>query len=142
MKIQKKKRSARSKKKMTPLSLEGVGIDILSLKRVKRLFQHHSENSLRRLFSHQENELYHKKIGPRDFAKHFAAKEAFFKSLGESWLGLEGFRNISIQKVSRTRFEAETQGFFSSKRISAEGSYFESGDMVGAQVLRLKNSKI
>lgn len=127
--------------KNTP-ALQGAGIDIISLARVKQLFKHHTRDSMKGILSEAETELYHKEFSPRDFARHFAAKEAFFKSMGAAWMGPDGLRRITIKNKKNSSFEAETQGFFSPERMTAQGNYFEAGNWVGAEVIRFDGSKI
>ncbi len=106
----------------------GLGIDLLSLSRAKNFLNSHSLKKIGRLFTDNERKKL-RRLSPRAFSRLFTAKEAFFKALGKSWMGLEGFGTIEVRELSRDRFQAVSEG-----RVG-EGSFFEDKNWVGAQVV-------
>ena len=119
--------------------LQGIGIDILGKKRVDELFLKHSQSDFQRLFPQSEKSkvsLKHKKISQREFARQFVAKEAFFKALGGSWMGLEGFAAMELSYESDNQFTIQTLPSGKTEHsIRANGTFFDSKDWVGAQVI-------
>ena len=61
------------------MSIYGIGVDQVDLKRVKRLLNKSEDKFLKRCFTEQEIK-YAKRLSAR-----FAAKEAIMKSLGKGW---------------------------------------------------------
>ena len=60
----------------------GIGIDVIDLARVTRLFESKGERALRRLFTAREAEFVARRSDPvRHLAARLAAKEATFKAL-------------------------------------------------------------
>jgi phosphopantetheine--protein transferase-like protein len=118
------------------VGLAGLGIDLISLRRVQRFLKDHSLNTVRRLFSPLEIKK-RGKISPLYFAKMFAAKEAFFKALGTSVMGIEGFRKIAVTLLEKDRFNVQ-MSLSPGRNTEAQGSFFRCGDFVGAQVLLWK----
>ena len=98
-------------------SLVGIGIDSISWDRTKRFLQEHPFTRLQRLLTPLEQASFRKTSNPLSFfARSFAAKEAYFKALGGSWMSEDGFRSIEI-KMEQNRFQVpgvyETEGIFS-----------------------------
>jgi holo-[acyl-carrier protein] synthase len=64
----------------------GVGIDIIDIRRVRKILERQGERFMRRVFTAGEQEYC---MAHRDaalhFAARFAAKEALFKALGTGW---------------------------------------------------------
>jgi phosphopantetheine--protein transferase-like protein len=118
-------------------SVAGVGLDLVSIPRIRKFLKAHSAARVRRLLSPAEQKKY-KKISPLIFAKLFTAKEAFFKSLGASWFGLQGFASMEVSLLSQDRFQIRiVEGPLACHASEkAEGSFFEFKDHVGAQVIR------
>lgn len=113
----------------------GVGIDILSLDRAKRFLTAHSSKQIQKIFTESERKKMGRELfSPPHFAKLFAAKEAFFKAAGGSWMGLPGFSRIQIQPFAKHRFKAVSPRY-QPKETTAEGCFFESPEWVGAQVI-------
>lgn len=117
--------------------LAGVGLDLVSVPRIRKFLKAHSDARVRRLLSPAEQKRY-KKISPLVFAKLFTAKEAFFKSLGASWFGLQGFASMEVSFLSQDRFQIRIVDGPLARHApeKAAGSFFEFKDHVGAQVIR------
>tara|TARA_B100001057_G_scaffold388825_1_gene396403 strand:- start:160 stop:555 length:396 start_codon:yes stop_codon:yes gene_type:complete len=93
------------------MKILGIGVDIIKNKRIKSLIN--NKTFIRRTFG--KNELkYSKKISNKTnfFAKRFAAKEAFAKSLGT------GFRdNLNFSDIEILNDKIGKPYFFKSKKI-------------------------
>ncbi len=65
--------------------ISGIGLDIVSIDRIKSLKENYGDRFLNRIFSADElnniNKIEHKKKIEQKIAGFFAAKEAFLKSL-------------------------------------------------------------
>ncbi len=65
------------------LLVKGVGIDLIRIKRIARVYRRRPERFLKKIFTPQEIELIMKKGNPLpSIAARFAAKEAVAKALG------------------------------------------------------------
>ncbi len=66
--------------------IHGIGTDIVYIPRVSRILQKYGEKFLNRIYTEKEIELSRKynsqEMRARNFAKRFAAKEAFVKARG------------------------------------------------------------
>ena len=77
------------------MKILGIGIDIIENKRIKSLIK--NKVFLKRTFSRNEIEFSKKLINKTNFfAKRFAAKEAFAKSLGTGFRNSLNFKDIEI----------------------------------------------
>lgn len=76
----------------------GIGIDVIDLARVTRLFDSKGERVLRRLFTAREAEFVARRADPvRHLAARLAAKEATFKALAGNELARGiGWRDIEV----------------------------------------------
>jgi holo-[acyl-carrier protein] synthase len=64
----------------------GIGIDLVSIARVRGTLDRHGDRALRRLFTDGEVQRCRERGSPHaSLAARFAAKEAFFKALGTGW---------------------------------------------------------
>ena len=73
----------------------GTGVDIVENSRIKKLI--HNNSFLNRIFTDEEISISKKvKNKASYFAKRFAAKEAFVKSLGTGFTNWLNFKDISI----------------------------------------------
>lgn len=84
------------------MTLIGIGVDIVSLPRVARFLKDHSDR-LDRIFTVRERKLLagrRSRVEP--VARLLSAKEAIFKALGGSWMGIEGFRMIDVNLEEAT----------------------------------------
>ena len=89
----------------------GIGVDIVQNKRVRALIN--NKNFIKRIFSNNEVKLA-KKISNKInyFAKRFAAKEAFVKSIGI------GFRkNLNFKDIEILNNKIGKPYYFKSKKI-------------------------
>ena len=116
-------------------NLAGVGIDMVSINRMRRFLKSNRHSALERLCTVAEKkQLRRKRFSAFEFSKLFAAKEAFFKATGGSWMGLEGFRALEVKPLWGGRFQVRRK----EKRKSmppAEGHFFRDKEWVGAQVI-------
>lgn len=121
--------------------LGGIGIDLVNLRRIRQFVRQYSSRQLCRLLSPSERKRFgRKKISPQTLAKIFTAKEAFFKTLNRSWMGLEGFQAMDVIFKKSNGFEISTINF-PKHRLKAQGSFFSAGHLRGAQVVRWNHSK-
>ena len=127
--------------------LRGVGVDLVSHRRVKQFLSRHGDYVRERFLNPEERRSF-KRLSTREFAELFTAKEAFFKACGEAWMGLEGFQGMRIKRRMGDHFEMEwrparqtgqkpSQGrtVGARKFYRGEGHFFRSGDLVGAQAM-------
>ena len=78
------------------MKLSGVGIDIVKNSRIKKMIR--NKNFLKRVFSSYEILDSKKKTNKTSFfAKRFAAKEAFSKSLGTGFRNNLNFKDIVVK---------------------------------------------
>ena len=78
------------------MSILGNGVDIVDNLRIKKLIK--SENFIKRIYSNDEIRASKKvKNKTNFFAKRFAAKEAFVKSLGIGFRNDINFKDISVK---------------------------------------------
>ena len=116
------------------LELKGVGIDLVSLSRIRKFLNRHPSKISRRLLTKSERKkISSKRLSPVVLARLLAAKEAFFKAVGRSWMGLEGFGAIEIKGFAHGRFQVESK-FPDGRFRKAEGAFFGTQKFVGAQV--------
>ena len=114
----------------------GVGIDLVDLSRSGRFLRTHRKRAYERLLTSKEKmEIGQKRISPLEFSKRFAAKEAFFKALGSSWMGLEGFGGIEVKCLSHDRFRVKSLASSAFPNAEGEGRFFRFQKWVGAQVI-------
>ena len=95
------------------MKILGIGVDIIKNKRIKSLLK--NKNFIKRTFGKKEVQL-SKKISNKDlyFAKRFAAKESFAKSLGT------GFRdNLNFKDIEVLNDKKGKPFFLKSKKIDA-----------------------
>lgn len=109
--------------------LLGIGIDLVSWKRIKRFLASHSPEGTARLLTPAEQILFQSTPDSLDFfARSFAAKEAYFKACGGTVLGEEGFREIEIVRE-------RDEGFHISNDPRTAGEFFPIPEGIGAKVL-------
>ncbi len=73
-----------------------VGIDIIEIKRIEKLFSA-NEGFLRRIYTEKEVEYCkQKKNKYQHLAARFASKEALFKALGTGWVGKMKWTDIEL----------------------------------------------
>lgn len=121
------------------MRLAGIGVDLVDLKRIRRFLQDHSPKKLRRILTEKEYQVLKRgHFSTALFARFFCAKEAYFKTLGASWLGMEGMASLETNLKSADRFSIQAlEGPLALNRAhAAEGCFFKTGNLLGAQVLR------
>src|SRR3989338_6033986 len=88
--------------------LQGIGIDLLSLSRARRLIRSHNRRIRESLLTPgEQKDFLGKQLPAVEFAKKFTAKEAFFKALGISWMGVEGFGQIEVKSLPNSQFRVK-----------------------------------
>jgi phosphopantetheine--protein transferase-like protein len=114
----------------------GIGIDVISVKRAGVFLKRHSSGAFERLLSPREKKRFKGRcLTPFLFSKLFAAKEAYFKAVGGTWMGIEGFSAIDVRMTGGNHFRAEASGLRRAKSGRAEGVFFRFKELIGAQVV-------
>ncbi len=73
-----------------------VGIDIIEIKRIERLFSG-NDNFLKKIYTEKEVEYcMQRKNKYQHLAARFASKEAMFKALGTGWIGKMKWTDIEL----------------------------------------------
>jgi holo-[acyl-carrier protein] synthase len=63
--------------------ISGVGIDLVSIERIERVYKKHPKRFLKRIFTFRENEIFTERASSmRVLAARYAAKEAVLKAIG------------------------------------------------------------
>lgn len=106
-----------------------MGIDLVSTARMRRFVQEHGKKAAELLSSTSSK----RSLSVNHLARLFAAKEAVFKALGRSWMGMEGFRDIKVQGSNGQSFSVQCP--FLPPGVMAAGSFFEGDGWAGAQVI-------
>ena len=118
------------------MKILGIGVDIIKNKRIKLLIK--NKNFIKRTFGKNEIKIFKKNSNKTNyFAKRFAAKEAFAKSLGTGFRNDLNFKDIQIlndkigkpyyfnskkiEKIIKKRFKIKNYNLFLS--ISDEKDY-------------------
>ncbi|HXV27846.1 MAG TPA: 4'-phosphopantetheinyl transferase superfamily protein [bacterium] len=118
------------------MRLLGIGIDWVSLKRVRRFLETHSATKCEGILTPSEKKTWRQNhYSVVQFSKFFAAKEAFFKSVSGAWMALEGFGRLEVHCLPGGMFHVNP--LLSGKRRlqRMEGYFFESNHGVGAHVI-------
>lgn len=116
------------------LEIVGVGIDLVSRNRIRRLLHDHPTESFSRLLTSSEQSVFLNSIDPaKFFARHFAAKEAYFKARGGHLLTESDFGEIEVVEESEGKFHI-------GGNFENEGIFFETPDGLGARVLIKRKS--
>lgn len=110
------------------MRLQGVGIDLVSVPRMRQFLKRHGAKAVK-LLDPQSKE---KKVSAVRLARIFAAKEAVFKALNRSWMGMEGFRDIQIQGIQGDGFRVQCP--FLPRGAQVSGRFFAKDGYAGAQV--------
>jgi len=126
-------------------SIAGIGVDILNVHRIERVFARYGERFLRRILGPQEIEKFRRRHsrdprrGIRFLASRFAAKEAFSKAIGlgmhhpMSWSRAQILNEPSGKPVMRLSGALET--WFESRFGRAHVSITDEADAVVAFVI-------
>ena len=97
--------------------IQGVGIDIIEISRIEQIIRYGREPLLRKVFTEKEIEYCEsKKRKYEHYAVRFAAKEAFFKALGQGWRDGVSWKDVevTIDKVGKpgVKVEGKTKELF------------------------------
>lgn len=96
------------------MSIYGIGLDVLRVKRIEVVYKRHGERFVERLLHPLERAEFKKATRPAQYlAKSFAIKEAFVKALGT------GFFGVSHDDVGAIRKASGKPEFVFSKRLAA-----------------------
>lgn len=80
----------------------GIGIDMVSIDRIRGFVQRTGERGRSRLFTSAELEYCQVKADPAEsLAARFAAKEAFFKAVGQGWGPGGAWREVEVVTDAR-----------------------------------------
>jgi holo-[acyl-carrier protein] synthase len=87
---------------LTLMSIKGIGIDIIEIKRIEEAVNSLGDKFLRRIYTADEIDycLRRKKMGFPELAARFAAKEAYAKSIGT---GMRGIRWKDIETANNSK---------------------------------------
>jgi len=92
----------------------GIGIDVLRVERIAKVYRRHGERFVARLLHPLERKEFEDSAKPIQYlAKSFAIKEAFVKALGT------GFFGVSHEDVGAVRKALGKPEFVFSKRLKA-----------------------
>jgi holo-[acyl-carrier protein] synthase len=124
------------------LELKGIGIDLVALSRIKDFLKNHPR-ACERILTHSEIEQWRKKRNSAvQFSQFFAAKEAFFKATGGTWMGLDGFRSVEIECLPHEQFRVSALKLRRGLCAQSYGQYFRTEKWIGAYVILVeRNSK-
>ena len=114
------------------LRIRGIGIDLVSIPRMRKFVKLHGQKAAELLDSSFSTRSKHV-LSVKHLARLFAAKEAVFKALGRSWMGIEGFQEIKVQGSPSQGFSVQCP--FLPQGVVAAGRFFEGKDWAGAQVI-------
>jgi len=88
----------------------GVGIDVVSIERIRRLLNKRGSNFLNRFFSNEEvTYIKNKKDPAPSLAASFAAKEAFLKALGKGIGQGISLKDISVERHTSGKPELKVE---------------------------------
>lgn len=73
-----------------------LGVDILEREKARSFYRAHKDRLAQILNTSELEHLKNVKNKPDALAEMLAAKEAVFKAIGGSWMGLSGFKKISL----------------------------------------------
>jgi len=84
--------------------IEGVGIDLVEVGRIRSLVERWGDRFLARVFTPHEIEYCMRRSGPYErLAARFAAKEAVFKAIGRGWGQGSAWTEVEIRSDGRSR---------------------------------------
>jgi phosphopantetheine--protein transferase-like protein len=114
----------------------GIGIDVTAIDRAKAFLSKHKDRVVEKMLSQKEKKKYRlKKLTSLEFSRLFSAKEAYFKACGGTWMGVEGFSAIDIEVLSENVFKATSKTIRPPEGGRAEGIFFRTKQLMGAEVL-------
>ncbi len=103
--------------------IQGVGVDLISIERIRRLYQRFPDRFLKRIFSDRELQHFlNQKFSAASLAARFAAKEAVLKAIG-CGIGPAALKDVEIiatpGKQPRVELHGEAYRLAGSKNITA-----------------------
>lgn len=118
--------------------VEGVGIDIIEVSRIRRSIEEYGNLFTDKVFTNDEKQYCTEKPSPyQHFAARFAAKEAFSKATGTGWDDSFSWQEVEVTNESSGKPNLRLTGSalqnFGKKRIFLSLSH--SGDYVTAVVV-------
>jgi len=102
--------------------LKGVGVDLVSIERIRRIHERYPEKFMQRVFAAAEiRELTEDPLSPASLAARFAAKEAVLKAIG-CGIGPAGLAEVEIirndQHKPTIKLHGEAQRLATERGIS------------------------
>ena len=104
----------------------GIGIDIIEVVRVKRLFDEYGKRFVERVFTEIEIDYCEHMAHPAmHFAARFAAKEAFLKAIGTGLTGGISWREIGIinEDSGKPQLHYEGKAAEIAKKLGTNNTY-------------------
>ena len=93
---------------------ESVGVDMLEWKKARAFYKAHREKLATFLCPAETGYVQSSHRPYESLAMILSAKEAVFKAIGVSWMGISGFERIQILP-GKNRFSFRLKGIFSKK---------------------------
>jgi holo-[acyl-carrier protein] synthase len=91
--------------------VEGIGIDIVEVRRVREATERWGERFLKRVFTQGEIDYcFSKRHGYGSLAGRFAVKEAVFKAIGTGWKGGVEWKDVEVVRRPGERPEVRLSG--------------------------------
>jgi holo-[acyl-carrier protein] synthase len=91
--------------------IQGIGIDIIEIDRIRDIIERHGDRFLDRVFTAGEIAYCSsKKIPFQHFAARFAAKEAFSKAIATGWRGEFRWKDIEVSNNEMGRPSVTVHG--------------------------------
>ncbi len=108
----------------------GVGIDLMSVSRIRRAIENFGHRFIERIFTPAEVEFCQKLAHPYpSYAARFAAKEAFSKALGTGLRGAVSWQEIEVCDNEKTRPTLKVSGrakqFLGKRRVHLSLTHLE-----------------
>jgi holo-[acyl-carrier protein] synthase len=98
--------------------LKGIGVDLVSIERIGRVYQRYQDKFLQRVFAAAEiREITKLPLSPASLAARFAAKEAVLKAIG-CGIGPAGLSEVEIIRKQRQKPTVKLHG--ETQRLAAE----------------------
>lgn len=98
--------------------INGIGIDLIEIKRIEKLIQKHQNKFLERTFTLQEIAYCQKKAMPaQHYAARFAAKEALIKAVGKPLVLKEIEVKRPLGKAPQISLSGEAEKVVATKKI-------------------------
>jgi len=90
--------------------LKGIGVDLVSIERIGRIYERYPEKFLQRLFAASEIRGFTQDpLSPASLAARFAAKEAVLKAIG-CGIGPAGLSEVEIIRITKQKPTVKLHG--------------------------------